>query len=113
MLLKTKQQIVLIGLLIVGFLVFISFFNPSQNSIFLSVVFLFLLFIIFFLSVNVFLGFLQPNSVNRNSLLSAVIAMAPVYLLALSSLNSVSVIDLIFLIVIEIILVWYIRRQVK
>jgi len=72
-----------------------------------------LLFVIFFLFINMAFAFLGEGSPSRNSLLSIVIAMAPIYLLALSSLNSVSIMDIIFLVSIETILIWYIRRQVK
>jgi hypothetical protein len=113
MMLKPKQQLGVLMLFIAGFLVFVSLLNSNKDSIFLSVIFLFLLFLIFFLSINMAIGFLGSGSGARDSLLAIVLAMAPIYLLALSSLNSVSIMDIIFLIIIEIILIWYIRRQVK
>ena len=109
-----RKNIILLGLGLLIVTLFGSLVNPKSKTMTSVVIFLLLLMFIFFLVSNLILNLSSPYmSHKKKYLLSLILGFIPVYLLAISSLSSLKIVDVIFALITAFVCVWYINRVVK
>ncbi|MCA9350644.1 hypothetical protein KC874_03045 [Candidatus Saccharibacteria bacterium] len=111
MLSSIKSRIVALGILVFLLVVYTAFNSPTASKMFTTVGFLLLVYLIIYLfsSIIVSLSLKNVSSLKLN-VLSLVIALGPTYLLALASLNTIGLIDVVFVVITAVLFVWYLSK---
>ena len=113
MLATIKNRSIALGVLLVFLILYAAFTSPLTNKMFTTVGFLLLVYLIVYLFISIIVSLSLKGSTNvKLNSLSLVLAIGPVYLLALASLNTVGLIDIFFVAITEVIVVWYLSKVI-
>lgn len=109
-----KKLFILLGLTVTALLVYGSTINPNSLTMVATVGFLVLSFLVFFQVANI-LFLITTNKISKTKIyiFSGIVGFIPTYLLALTSLSSLKVLDIFFILVTSLVIIWYTNRIVK
>lgn len=109
-----KKNITLLLINIIVLLAYGSVINPNSLTMIATVGFLVLCFLVFFQIAHI-MFLVSTSKVSRTKIyiFSAVIGFIPTYLMALTSLSSLKVLDIFFILVTSLVIIWYTNRIVK
>ena len=109
-----KKLFFLLTITIFSLLAYGSIINPNNLTMIATVGFLILCFLVFF-QISHILFLISTNKISNTKIyiFSAIIGFIPTYLLALTSLSSLKVLDIFFILATSLVVIWYTNRIVK
>jgi hypothetical protein len=106
------KQITGIILLFLALILMMGYIDPLKTNIFIYLVVFLIVYIMCALIINLILKVAYSNSsFGKRVFVSVTLAFTPVALLAISTLSSVKLIDLILSICVPLVVVWYGTKQ--
>ncbi len=109
-----KKLFILLVLTILALLAYGSIINPNNLTMIATVGFLILCFLVFFqISHILFIVSTTRISSTKIYIFSGIIGFIPTYLLALTSLSSLKILDIFFILVTSLVVIWYTNRIIK
>lgn len=112
--LSLKNKLILLLVSFLTLAIYTATTSPLGNKMVTTVGFLGIIFLIVYIVVSIILEFsLTTTKTSKVNTLALVISLGPTYLIAISSLNTIGFIDVIFVIVTQIIVVWYLVKTIK